>query len=173
MSQGPRTYFHCHSATDDPGELLDPAEQVSEPWGEPEPGPCDKCRGSGSTGFECFSCVETGARPDCPVCQGRVRFSQICPACGGSGAISRTRRRGVAVFPSRQGLYRYLAWKDADVEGKVVVELAGAISDDQDLDADHGALLVFPDSVVSVEPLDAEQVRSIQARTGVEASESA
>ena len=55
----------------------------------------------------------------------------------------------------------------------MVVELAGAISDDQDLDADHGALLVFPDSVVSVEPLDHERVRAIQSRTGVERSESA
>jgi hypothetical protein len=52
-----------------------------------------------------------------------------------------------------------------------VVELAGTISDDHDLDADHGALLVFPDSIVSVEPLDSEVVRSIQSRTGVEEGE--
>lgn len=168
MAPGSRTFFHCHPAGDDPGELLDPGAQVSEPWGEPEHGPCDKCGGSGTAAFECFSCIEAGTDPDCPVCQGRVRFSRTCPACGGSGEISQTRRRGVAVFPSREGLYRYLAWKDADVEERVVVELAGDLSDDQDLDADHGALLVFPDRIVSVEPLDAAAVRSIQARTGVE-----
>jgi hypothetical protein len=73
------------------------------------------------------------------------------------------------VFPSRQGLYRYLAWKnDASIEGKVVVELAGELSDDCDLDADHGALLVLPEELVSVEPLDAEAVRAIRDRTGEE-----
>jgi hypothetical protein len=168
MSHGGRTYFHCHPAREDPGELLDPGQQVSEPWGEPEHGPCDKCKGGGGTVYECFSCLEAGADTECPVCQGRLRFEQTCPACGGSGEIDHTERRGVAVFPSREGLYRYLAWKDADLDGKVVVELAGALSDDRDLDADHGALLIFPDRVVSVEPLDSEVVRSIQSRTGVE-----
>lgn len=44
-----------------------------------------------------------------------------CPACLGSGHIDRTRRAGLAVFPKREGLYRYLAERDAEVEGKVVV----------------------------------------------------
>jgi hypothetical protein len=169
MAPGSRTYFHCHPEGEDPGVLLDPDNQVSEPWGEPEHGPCDKCGGSGNTVYECFSCMEAGADPDCPACQGRVRFEQACPTCQGSGEIHRTRRHGVAVFPSRAGLYRYLAWKnDAGVEGKVVVELAGKLSDDCDLDADHGALLVFPDRLVSVEPLDPEAVASIRERVGEE-----
>jgi hypothetical protein len=50
----------------------------------------------------------------------------------------------------------------------VVVELAGELSDDADLDADHGALLIFPRELVSVEPLDAEVVRAIRDRTGEE-----
>lgn len=169
MAQGPRTYFHCHPEGEDAGVLLDPANQVSEPWGEAEHGLCDKCGGSGTAAYECFSCMEAGADPDCPACQGRVRFEQTCPACHGSGEIHRTQRRGVAVFPSREGLYRYLAWKsDAEVEGKVVVELAGELSDDCDLDADHGALLVLPDRVVSVECLDPERVDSIRMRVGEE-----
>lgn len=164
-----RTFFHCHPAGTDPGELLDSEQQVSEPWGEPNHGFCDKCDGSGATVYKCFSCMEAGADPDCPACQGRVRFEQTCPTCGGSGEINRTQRRGVAVFPRREGLYRYLAWKnDAEVGGKVVVELVGALSDDRDLDADHGALLVFPDRVVSVEPLDPALVDSIRARSGEE-----
>jgi hypothetical protein len=165
----PRTFFHCHPAGDDPGVLLDPDRQVTEPWGEPEHGPCDKCEGGGTALYECFSCLEAGAASDCPACQGRVRFEQTCPTCQGSGEIHRTQRQGVAVFPSREGLYRYLAWKsDADVEGKVIVELAGNLSEDRDLDADHGALLIFPEQLVSVEPLDAAVVRSIRDRTGEE-----
>lgn len=165
----PRTFFHCHPEGEDPGVLLDPDQQVTEPWGEPEHGPCDKCGGQGTATYECFSCMEAGADPDCPACQGRVRFEQTCPTCQGSGEIHRTRRRGIAVFPRREGLYRYLAWKnDAKVEGKVVVEVAGELSDDCDLDADHGALLVFPRELVSVEPLDAEVVHSISERTGEE-----
>lgn len=173
MAQGPETFFRCHGAGEDPGELLDPDRQVSEPWGSPEHGPCDKCGSSGTTMYECFSCMEAGPDPDCPVCQGRVRFEQTCPACGGSGEIDDTERHGVAVFPNREGLYRYLAWKDADVEDKVVVELAGSISDDRDLDADHGALLIFPDRVVSVEELDSGVVHSIQSRVGLEEGEEA
>jgi hypothetical protein len=168
-AERPRTFFHCHPAGEDPGVLLDPDEQVTEPWGEPEHGPCDKCGGIGAVLHECFSCVEAGSDPDCPACQGRVRFERACPACQGSGEIRRTRRRGIAVFPAREGLYRYLAWKnDASVEGKLVVELAGKLSDDRDLDADHGALLIFPEELVSVEPLDAEAVRAIRDRTGEE-----
>jgi hypothetical protein len=152
--------------------LLDPGEQVTEPWGEPEHGPCDKCEGAGTTVYECFSCMEAGSEADCPACQGRIRFEQTCPACQGDGEIDRTRRRGIAVFPKREGLYRYLAWKnDASVEGKIVVELSGELSEDRDLDADHGALLIFPRELVSVEPLDAESVRAITARTGEEEEE--
>jgi hypothetical protein len=168
-TQRPRTFFHCYPAGEDPGALLDPDEQVTAPWGEPEHGPCDKCEGKGTVVYECFSCVEAGSDPDCPACQGRVHFEQTCPTCQGSGEIHRTEREGIAVFPARQGLYRYLAWKnDAKVEDKVVVELAGELSDDCDLDADHGALLIFPRELVSVEPLDAEVVRAIRDRTGEE-----
>jgi hypothetical protein len=152
--------------------LLDPDQQVTEPWGEPECGPCDKCEGAGTAVYECFSCMEAGSEPDCPACQGRVRFDQTCPTCEGSGEIDRTERKGIAVFPKREGLYRYLAWKnDASIEGKVVIELEGELSEDCDLDADHGALLIFPRRLVSVEPLDSEVVRSITARTGEEEEE--
>lgn len=166
-----RTFFHCCPAEEDPGALLDPDRQVTEPWGEPEHGPCDKCGGEGTTAYECFSCMEAGSAPDCPACQGRVRFEQTCPTCQGSGEIHRTKRQGVAVFPRREGLYRYLAWKsDAEPEGKVVVELAGRLSDDCDLDADHGALLIFPERLVSIEPLDADAVAAISNRVGEEAN---
>jgi hypothetical protein len=44
----------------------------------------------------------------------------------------------------------------------VVVELAGRLSEERDLDADAGALLVLPERVVAVEPLDAERVTAIR-----------
>jgi hypothetical protein len=164
LAQGRRSYFRCHSAGGDHGELLDPDKQVTEPWGSPDHGRCDKCGGSGAARYECFSCLEGGSAPDCPVCQGRVRFEQTCPACQGSGEIHQTQRHGTAVFPSREGLYRYLAVKEADVEDSVVVELEGPVSEDLDLDADEGALLIHPRRIVGIEPLDADLVRSIRAR---------
>ena len=81
----------------------------STPWGAPEHGGCDKCDGTGSVRYECKSCVEGGAQATCPSCEGRVHFQGVRPACEGSRVIDRTRRRGVAVFPTLPGLYRYLA----------------------------------------------------------------
>jgi hypothetical protein len=158
-----RRFFHCHPAAEDPGALLDPAQQVTEPWGAHEHGPCDKCGQEGVALYECRSCLQTGARSDCPACQGRVRFSETCPACLGSGEIDHTRRKGIAVFPAREGLYRYLAERDAELKDKVVVELEGRPSEERDLDADAGALLVHPERIVAVRPLDPELVEAIRA----------
>lgn len=102
------------------------------------------------------SCLEEGSSADCPSCQGRIRYRETCPACLGSGQVSHTRRKGIAVFPTRAGLYRYLAERDAKPEGKVVVELEGRLSEERDLDADAGALLVHPERIVTIRPLDAE-----------------
>lgn len=157
-----RSYFRTYTAGADPAAMLDPERQVTEPWGEAEHGACDKCGSDGAVEYECSSCVVTGARADCPSCRGRVRFRNVCPACLGDGTIDRTQRRGVAVFPTREGLYRYLALKeeDAELEGKVVVELQGPLSEERDLDADQGALLVLPERVVSVAPLDPQLVEA-------------
>jgi hypothetical protein len=157
-------FFHCCAAEADPQQLLDPSRQFTDPWGAREHGPCDKCGGGGSSLYECRSCLEIGARAGCPVCEGRVRFEETCPACGGDGEITHTRRHGIAVFPAREGLYRYLAEKGAEVEDKAVVELEGSISEERDLDADAGALLVLPDQIVAVTPLDSHLVEEIRHR---------
>jgi len=164
MAENGRTYFHCCSADADPEQLLDPECQFTEPWGGPEHGRCDKCGGAGTVLYRCRSCMETGGRADCPACQGRVRFRETCPACLGDGEIDHTRRAGLAVFPAREGLYRYLAEKNANVENKVVVELEGRPSEERDLDADAGALLVLPQRIASVAPLDVELIRAIRER---------
>jgi hypothetical protein len=84
------------------------------------------------------------------------------------GEIRHTRRHGIAVFPAREGLYRYLAEKDAELEGRIVVELEGTISEERDLDADAGALLVCPERVVAVSPLDLELIERIRERLAAE-----
>ena len=80
-------------------------------------------------------------------------------AClGRGGQIDHTRRAGLTVFPAREGLCRYLAEKNAKVRGKVVVELGGRLSAERDLDADAGAMLVLPERIASVQPLDVELI---------------
>jgi hypothetical protein len=83
-----------------------------------------------------------------------VEFEDLCPACEGSGEISRTKRGGVSVFPTEEGLYRYLVEQEAELEHTIVVEVAGGLSSDRDLDADSGALLVHPSAIVSACRLD-------------------
>ena len=161
-----RTYFHCCALDDDQQQLLDPSRHFTEPWGSSDHGGCDKCRGLGEVDYACGSCLERGAEPDCPACQGRVEFRGTCPACEGSGRIDRTRRRGLAVFPTREGLYRYLVERDAELEGRAVVELAGTLSPDLDLDADSGSLLLFPERVLESRPLDLEIADSLRRRLG-------
>jgi hypothetical protein len=162
-----RTYFHSCPAEADPESLLDPERQFTTPWGEPEHGPCDKCEGEGSVRYECKACLEDGADAECPACEGRVHFQGVCPACEGGGEINRTKRRGIAVFPSRAGLYRYLAERDADVADRVLVELEGDLSEDGDLDADAGALLVHPRQIVAVGPFDLDLFEEVRARVAV------
>lgn len=48
-----------------------------------------------------------------------------------------------------------------------MVELEGRLSDEPDLDADAGALLIHPERIVAVEPLHAEMVRTLRA-AGIE-----
>jgi anti-sigma regulatory factor (Ser/Thr protein kinase) len=164
LADGSKSFFHCCSDTKDPQRLLDPDCQFSEPWGTDDHGECDKCEGLGTALYECRSCLEAGARSDCPACQGRIRYRDTCPACLGDGHINHTRRRGIAVFPAREGLYRYLAEKGAEVNGKAIVELEGGLSEERDLDADAGALLLEPSRIITVQPLDIDLVKAIRAR---------
>lgn len=145
-----RSYYRLHPAGEDPEKLLDPEHQTSEPWGGTIYGRCDKCGGSGETEHVCKSCNAASGDPDCPACHGEVRYKAGCPACEGSGEIDDSHREGVSVFPDREGLYRYMRGRDADIDGSLLVELEGEPSDDEDFDADEGALLVRPTRIVSV-----------------------
>jgi len=105
----------------------------------------------------CLSCLEA-AEPDptCVACRGKVEWEDTCPSCEGSGIISRVRRAGVSSFPTADGLRRYLRERDADLNGDVILELEGALSGDRDLDADDGAILVFPRRIAGRLPASPE-----------------
>lgn len=148
-----RRYFRRWSPDEDPGQLLDPENQQSTPWGEPEHGACEKCGGAGTARYECRSCAVRGPERDCPACEGRVDFIDVCPSCEGDGVIDRTKRDGVSAFPSIEGLLRYIEEREADIDGCVVLELEGELTGDRDLDADAGALLIRPTKVVAEHPV--------------------
>jgi hypothetical protein len=140
-----RSYYRLQKPGDDAEDLLDPHEQVTEPWGGTVYGRCDKCGGTGHT-----SHVGEGGELE-------------CPACEGSGEIDDSAREGVSVFPELDGLYRYMVRRDAELdEGTSVVELEGVPSEDSDFDADEGALLVNPTRIVSVRPLDRDRIRELR-----------
>jgi hypothetical protein len=98
-----------------------------------------------------------------------VEFDDVCPACEGSGEVSRTRRAGVSVFPTEEGLYRYLVEKEAELNESIVVEVAGELSSDRDLDADSGAILVFPQEIASSGPVDQARITDVRGRLGTSA----
>ncbi len=64
----------------------------------------------------------------------------------------------MSVFPDEEGLYRYMLDRGADFEGCVVVELEGHESEDEDFDADEGALLVIPTKIVDCRPVDEDRL---------------
>jgi hypothetical protein len=164
-SEGSRAhFFRKFDADEDPKQLLESANQHSTPWGDPERGPCDKCGGDGHTQYACLSCIEEAPVEDCPACHGRVRYQDVCPTCEGSGVIDNTTRRGVSVFPSLPGLYRYLVEREAELDGAVFLELAGKLSGERDLDADAGALLVRPTEIVARHDIDAAYVAALRER---------
>jgi hypothetical protein len=157
-------FFHQCKTEIDAHKLLNPEEQFSTPWGGPDHGHCDKCGGEGQAHYRCLSCVETGSDPDCPACQGRVEFHARCPACLGTGEITDTKRNGVSVFPTLAGLYRYLVERDFDFDDQVIVELEGDLSDEPDLDADEGSLLVHPTEIITRHAVDFERVEDLKQR---------
>jgi hypothetical protein len=69
----------------------------------------------------------------------------------------------VSVFPDEEGLYRYMVDRGADFEDCVVVELEGRESEDEDFDADEGAMLVIPTRIVDSRPVDKNRLRDAKA----------
>ncbi len=67
------------------------------------------------------------------------------------------------MFPDEDGLYRYMIDRGADFENCVVVELEGDVSEDEDFDADEGALLVIPTRIVDARPVDKDRLTEPKA----------
>jgi hypothetical protein len=155
--------YCMQSAKDDPQQLLNEEHQWSEPWEGSEDGQrCDKCRGSGRTGYECWSCLITGMNSSCPACRGRVRWEAACPVCRGAGKVDGKQRRGVSAFPTAEALYHYLLATKASLVG-LLVELEADPSDDPDFHADQGAVLVIPNEIVRVRPIEPAAVDTIRS----------
>jgi DnaJ-class molecular chaperone len=157
-----KTFFRIQPRDRDPDDLLKAEVQSSEPWDGAVKGTCDKCADTGQTWHDCASCEENGPTDDCPSCHGERRYKDTCPACEGTGEITDAKRRGVSVFPDEDGLYRYMISRGADIENCVVVELEGIESEDEDFDADEGALLVVPKRIVETRPVDRDRVGQVR-----------
>ncbi len=158
--------FRMNPSSDDPLWLLTREGQWTEPWGSSDHGArCDKCDGTGRTRHECWSCVLTAARDDCPVCAGAVRWEDDCPVCRGGGRVDGGPRHGVSVFPTAEGLYHYMGVKEADLDECVIVELDADRADDVDFDADQGAMLVIPTRIIGCDSADPALADQIKARS--------
>src|SRR4051794_29467909 len=145
-----QSYYRLQRPPEDASRLLAPENQKSEPGGGTVSGRCDKRGGSGKTRHERGARKASGPRHDSPACHGEPSYEEGCPACGGSGEIDVSERHGISVFPDEYGLYRYMRKRDANLDGSVLVELEGEPSQDEDFDADEGALLVHPTRIVDV-----------------------
>ena len=157
-----RSWFRLHPADADPEQLLDPAQQRSEPWAGTIYGRCDKCGGKGETLHECESCKVGPPRADCPVCSGEVRYRGECPACEGSGEVDDSERDGVSVFPEEDGLYRYMLKRDGALDGARLLVLEGDLAPDEDFDADEGAVLIRPRRILEVRDPDKRRIGELR-----------
>jgi hypothetical protein len=145
--------------------MLSTENQWTHPWGGSEHGtPCEKCRRSGTTEHRCWSCLLTNATPACPACAGRVRWSDTCPVCRGSGVVDGERRRGVSVYPRLEGLYHYMFANDAELDDCLVVELEARRAPDIDFDADEGALLALPSAIHAYAAPDSTMMERVRER---------
>ncbi len=148
---------------EDPQQLLDPDLQLTAPWTGAEDGArCDKCRGSGRTGYECWSCRLTGTSSSCAACRGRVRWEAKCPVCRGTGEAAAEPRQGVSAFPTVEALYHHLLATEADPVG-TLVEVEAEPADDLDFYADVGSLLVTPTAIESTRPVEPDSIQTLRS----------
>jgi hypothetical protein len=94
-----------------------------------------------------------------------VSWEDDCPVCRGSGKVDGKPRHGVSVFPTLEGLYRYMLANDADLEECVIVELDAGPAEDVDFDADQGAMLVIPTEILECEGVDDELAEAVRSRS--------
>lgn len=125
------TYYRIQERDRDPADLLLPQNWTSTVWVGEVYRPCPACDGAG------YDIVDE-QRED-------------CPDCDGSGEVDDSTRRGVSCCRSLADLYAYFASRSATLDDVVVIELEGTLSEDEDWDADEGAVLVYPTRIVSAQ----------------------
>lgn len=152
-------YYRIQPADRNPEDLLDPANQRSELWTGVAYRRCDDCGGYGQTLHRCHRCG--GAR--CDWCDQYGSILEDCATCHGTGEIDDTVREGVSCCPTLDVLYAYFRGRHANLDNCVVVTLEGELADEEDWDADAGAVLIRPTRIVSVEPLDPAVIEEIEA----------
>jgi len=84
--------------------------------------------------------------------------------CRGSGRVDGKLRHGVSVFPTVEGLYRYMRATGADVDDCLIAELDADRTDDVDFDADRRAMLVIPRRIVGCAAVDRELATRLEDR---------
>jgi len=150
-------YYRIHD-TDrcSPEDLLRPEHQTSSVWVGHAERKCSACNGSG--------CQWEEADPDDEDDYGR---SVECDHCDGVGRIEISTQDGVSVCGSLRELVAYLSERSFYASGTVVLlALEGEpVTDDEDVDAAAGALLVRPTRIVSVLRLPDEIVALAAAGT--------
>jgi hypothetical protein len=82
----------------------------------------------------------------------------------GTGRVDGSPRHGVSVYPTVEGLYRYMLASEADLDDCVVVELEASRSEDVDFDADEGAMLVIPTKLCACTRVDHATARTVEAK---------
>lgn len=125
----PTRYYRVHSGTEPVERLLSPDRWESRVWVGESYRRCEDCGGEGRT-------YET---------------DEFCEPCRGQGDVEDV-RRGVSCCRSLEALRNYFAGCEANMEGDVVVELEGELSEDEDWDDASGAVLIYPSWIVSVVP---------------------
>ena len=73
------------------------------------------------------------------------------------------------MFRDEDGLYRYFIKREGRLRGQRLVELEGELSEDEDVDADEGELLVRPTRIVDVRDVDLDCVERLREQVAAEA----
>lgn len=133
------SFYRIQSAARPVAELLDETNWQSAAWFS---SPVRDCRG-------CVDC-----EPE-PVCRREQHAT-----CGGTHEVEDV-RYGISCCRSVDDLVDYLAQTGADLDDCVLVEMAGNISDDDDHDAELGAVLLLPTRICSVTPVGEELLDQI------------
>jgi hypothetical protein len=130
------TYYRIERADLDHDRLLLPEHQRSTIWVGWVQETCEECRGEGEAWITDDDCWDT------------------CPSCSGFGCIDKSEQEGVSCCQTIAGLIEYFRSREAAIDEHVIVEMIGVETGERDYDADAGAVLIRPTTIVSITPLD-------------------